>query len=124
MLPQAWLDFEKLFSIINGKKVRTGAKCNHCGHEYVGRSAIGTCHLLRHLKVCEKRKENTRLSHSLLSFSSDGSVRHWEFSAERARTGLCRLIARTDLPLCIGAHPAFEEYISDCHNPRFTHVSA
>jgi hypothetical protein len=60
----------------------------------------------------------------LLSFSSDGSVRHWEFSVERARTGLCHLIARTDLPLCIGAHPAFEEYIRDCHNPRFTHVSA
>jgi hypothetical protein len=60
----------------------------------------------------------------LLSFSSDGSVRHWEYSANRARTGLCRLIARLDLPLCVGAHPAFEEYIRDCHNPRFTHVSA
>jgi hypothetical protein len=34
------------------------------------------------------------------------------------------LIARTNLPLCIGAHLAFEEYIRDCHNPRFTHVSA
>jgi hypothetical protein len=121
---KAWLDFEKLFSVINGKKVRTGAKCNHCGHEYASRSAIGTDHLLRHLKVCEKRKENTHLSQSLLSFSSDGSVRHWEFSAERARTGLCRLIARTDLALCIGAHPIFEEHIRDFHNPRFTHVSA
>jgi hypothetical protein len=60
----------------------------------------------------------------LLSFSSDGSVRHWEFSVEQARTGLCRLIARTCLPLCIGAHPIFEGYIRDCHNPRFTHISS
>jgi hypothetical protein len=60
----------------------------------------------------------------LVSFSSNGSVHHWEYSVERARTGSCRFIARTDVPLCIGAHPAFEEYIRDCHNPRFTHISA
>jgi hypothetical protein len=34
------------------------------------------------------------------------------------------LISRTDLPHYNGAHTYFEEYIKDCHNPRFTHVSA
>ena len=72
----AWLDFEKIFEVIDGKQVRTGAKCYHCGHLYTGRSAIGTGHLLRHIKVCNKRKANMRLSQSLLPFSSNGSVRH------------------------------------------------
>ena len=79
---------------------------------------------MRHVKVCEARKANKRQSQSLLSFSSDGSVRHWEYSAERARTKLCRLIARLDLPLCVGASAAFEEYIREAHNPRFTSISA
>jgi hypothetical protein len=124
---RAWLYFEKIYSIVNGKKVRTGAKCFHCGHKYAGlagQSRIGTGHLLRHIETCDKRKENKRLSQSLLSFSSDGSVCHWEYNVDRARTGLCHLIARLCLPLCVGAHPAFEEYIRDCHNPRFTLVSA
>ncbi|CAO2162022.1 unnamed protein product [Urochloa humidicola] len=120
----AWLDFEKLYTIINGKKVRTGAKCFHCGAVYAARSKIGTGSLRRHVQACQARKKNIRQSQSLLSFSSDGSVRHWEYSAERARTQLCRLICRLDLPLCVGASPAFEEYIREAHNPRFTHVSA
>ena len=37
---------------------------------------------------------------------------------------LCRLIARLDLPLFVGASIAFEEYIREAHNPRFTYVSA
>jgi hypothetical protein len=36
---------------------------------------------------------------------------------------LCRLIARLDLPLNIGATDAFEEYIRFAHNPRFQRVS-
>ena len=116
----AWLDFEKIFEVIDGKQVRTGAKCYHCGHVYTGRSAIGTGHLLWRVKVCDKRKANMHLSQSVLSFSSDGSVRHWEYSAEVARTQLCRMIDRLDLPLCVGASPAFEEYIRLARNPRFT----
>jgi hypothetical protein len=33
------------------------------------------------------------------------------------------LIARLDLPLCIGETDAFEEYITTAHNLRFCHVS-
>ena len=76
LISDAWLDFEKIFEVIDGKEVRTGAKCFHCGHVYAGHSTIGTGHLLRHIKVCNKRKANMRLSQSLLPFSSNGSVRH------------------------------------------------
>jgi hypothetical protein len=49
----AWNDFEN----IDGKQVRTGAKCFHCGKYYAARSCIGTGHLNRHVLVCSKRKK-------------------------------------------------------------------
>jgi hypothetical protein len=119
----AWNDFEKIFEVIDGKPVRTGAKCFHCGKYYAARSSIGTGHLNRHVLSCPERKKNVRSSQSLLSFNANGSVRHWEYSADVARTQLCRLIARLDLPLCIGETAAFEEYIKLAHNPRFSGVS-
>lgn len=63
---EAWNDFEKIYEVINGKRVRTGAKCFHCGQVYSGKSTIGTGHLLRHIKSCDKRKANIRQSQSLL----------------------------------------------------------
>jgi len=41
-----------------------------------------------------------------------------------ARSELCRLIARLDLPLGIGETEAREEYIVRAHNPRFVKVSS
>jgi hypothetical protein len=73
--------------------------------------------------ACPERKKNIRQSQSLLTFNASGSVRHWEYSADVARVQLCRLIARLDLPLCIGESDAFEEYIKLAHNPRFSVVS-
>ena len=58
-----------------------------------------------------------------LAFNPDGSVQNWEYSPTVARTELCRLIARLDLPLGIGETQAWEEYIVRAHNPRFTKVS-
>jgi hypothetical protein len=115
----AWNDFEN----IDSKQVRTGAKCFHCGKYYAARSCIGTGHLNRHVLVCSERKKNIPQSQSLLSFNVDGHARHWEYSADVARTQLCRLIARLDLPLCFGESAAFEEYIKVSHNPRFSAVS-
>jgi len=40
-----------------------------------------------------------------------------------ARTELCRLIARLDLPLGIGETQAWEDYIKRAHNPIFEKVS-
>jgi hypothetical protein len=114
-----WNDFEN----INGKQVRTDAKCFHCEKYYAARSCIGTGHLNRHVRVCSKRKKSIRQSQSLLSFNADGHVHHWEYSADVARTQLCYLIARLDLPLRFGESTAFEEYIKVSHNPRFFVVS-
>jgi hypothetical protein len=36
-----------------------------------------------------------------------------------ARSELCRLIARLDLPISFGESDAFQEYITRAHNPRF-----
>ena len=47
----------------------------------------------------------------------------WEYSPDVARTQMCRLIAKLDLPLGFGETDAFKEYIQIAHNPRFTHVS-
>jgi hypothetical protein len=35
-----WLDFEKLFKIVNGKKVRFAAKCIHCSKQYSALSLV------------------------------------------------------------------------------------
>jgi len=58
-----------------------------------------------------------------MSFNPDGTLGHWEYSPEVARTQLCRLIARLDLPLGFGDSEIFEEYIKIAHNPRFASVS-
>ncbi|XP_040385322.1 zinc finger BED domain-containing protein RICESLEEPER 1-like [Oryza brachyantha] len=57
------------------------------------------------------------------SKNPDDTVRHWEYDPDVARTEMCRLIARTDLPLSFGASVAFQDYIRTAHNPRFTAVS-
>ena len=46
-----------------------------------------------------------------------------EYSNARARTELCHLIARTDLPISFAECAAFEEYIVNAHNPRFVKTS-
>jgi hypothetical protein len=40
-----------------------------------------------------------------------------------ARTELCRLIARLDLPLGIADTDAWDDYIHRAHNPRYVRVS-
>jgi len=62
-------------------------------------SRFGTCHLLRHMEVCEKKKEKSRLTQSHITFTKDGVARSWEYSCEVARVQLIRLLARLDLPL-------------------------
>jgi len=52
-----WLDFEKLFKKVNGKKVRYAAKCIHCSKQYSALSSGGTGHLIRHREKCPRRRE-------------------------------------------------------------------
>ena len=121
---KVWEDFEELFELRNGSQVRVNAKCNYCKKTLTAHSSAGTGHLIRHIKSCKPRKLGSNaMSQSLLRFNPDGSVHHWEYSPEVARTQLCRLIAREDLPVCFGESAAFEEYIKLAHNPRFVPVS-
>jgi hypothetical protein len=52
----------------------------------------------------------------MLALNPDGSVHNWTYKPDVARLELCHLIARLDLPLCIGETDAFEEYIQRAHN--------
>ena len=107
-----------------GKEVRVGAKCKHCKKLYYGLSSGGTGHLTRHIPKCPVLKgRRASGAQSLLQFNSDGSVANWEYSPEVARVQLVRLIARLDLPLGFGESEAFDDYITNAHNPRFTPCS-
>jgi hypothetical protein len=58
----------------------------------------------------------------VLNYNPNGFVRNWDYSPEVAHVELCRLIARLDLPLGIGAYDAFVDYIRHAHNPRYAPV--
>jgi hypothetical protein len=108
---KVWLDFDEMFTIRNGKKVRYGAKCKYCGTEYSGKSSSETGHLKKHAPICGKKKQTDRMSQSLLKYNP-----HWEYKESVARIELCRLIAKMDLPLGFVESNAFEEYITCAHN--------
>ena len=50
-------------------------------------------------------------------------MHNWDYKPDVARSELCRLIARLDLPLGISETEAWKEYIVHAHNPRFVKVS-
>jgi hypothetical protein len=78
----------------------------------------------RHVRSClHKQQAATATSQTNLHFAPDGRVAHFEYNLAVARTELCHLIARLDLPLSLGASVKFEEYIRNAHNPRFVRVS-
>jgi hypothetical protein len=118
-----WDDFDKLTRMENGREVRYGAKCKHCGKEYSTFSTGGNGHLSRHIPKCVKKREKDRKSQSQISFNCDGSMRNWEYSPLVARTELVRLIARLNIPIILGDSDDFVEYITNAHNPKYKSVS-
>ena len=94
-----------------------------CKSKLSARSSAGTGHLIRHQKSCRKKADHTARVQSRLSFNPDGSVYNWDYNPAVARSELCRLIARLDLPLGICESQAWEDYIVLAHNPRFAKVS-
>ena len=118
-----WDDFEEIFETVNGVQICTKAKCKMCKSTLSARSSAGTGHLKRHQNSCRQKTDQRDRVQSRLSYNPDGSVHNWDYKPEVARTELCRLIARLDLPLGIGDTDAFEEYIQRAHNPRFRRVS-
>ena len=110
---KVWQDFDELTHLVNGKRVRYGATCKYCKVTLSGKSSSGTGHLLRHNCLAKREQQRAGIVQSLLKYNSDGSLKHWEYSPSVARTELCRLIAKEDLPLWFGEFDAFQEYISN-----------
>jgi hypothetical protein len=83
---------------------------------------LASGHLLKH--HCDCKLKIARMGkQSMIKFNPDGSVHNFDYCTHRARTEMCRLIARLDLPLNFGESSAFEEYIKLSHNPSFKSVS-
>jgi hypothetical protein len=57
--------------------------------------------------LAKKEKEKVVIVQSVLRFNTDASVVTWEYYASVARSELCRLIARLDLPISLGESDAF-----------------
>ncbi|WVZ50926.1 LOW QUALITY PROTEIN: hypothetical protein U9M48_002131 [Paspalum notatum var. saurae] len=112
----AWEDIDPIYTTGGGKSVRTGAICKWCKSNLSANSGGGTSHLLRQARDCKGKQLQ-------LKFNPDGSVSNFVYCPSRARTQLCKLIARLDLPLTFAESPAFEEYIKLAHNPKFKSVS-
>jgi hypothetical protein len=88
-----------------------------------GKSSSVTGHLLHHNCLAKKEQQRAGIVQSMLKYNSDGSLKHWEHSPPVARTELFRLIAKEDLPLWFRESDAFQEYISNAHNPKFVKSS-
>ena len=93
-----------------------------CGKRLSARSSAGTGHLIRHQSSCRKKHDHAQRVQSRLALNRDG-FHNWVYNPAVARTELCRLIARLDLPLGIGETQAWEDYITRAHNSRFAKVS-
>jgi hypothetical protein len=99
---KVWNDFEELTNLVNGKRVRYGALCKYYKKTFSAKSSCGTGHLLRHNCTAKKEQQCSGIVRPLLEYNPDGSLVQWEYSPTVARTELCRLIAREDLPLWFG----------------------
>ncbi|WVZ97008.1 hypothetical protein U9M48_042575 [Paspalum notatum var. saurae] len=120
---EVWNDFDKIYKMINGVNVRWKARCHHCKGLLSAHSSSGTSYLSRHRDGCLKKLGKAAMTQSHISFNPDGTPKFWEYKPDVARSEMCRLISRLDLPICIAESAAFEEYIRKAHNPRFTSVS-
>ncbi|WVZ90905.1 hypothetical protein U9M48_037159 [Paspalum notatum var. saurae] len=109
--PNVGNDFDELTNVVNGKRVGYAAVCKYCKSNLSAKSGSGTGHLLRHNCTAKQAYERSGHVQSMLKMNAN------------ARTELCHLIARDDLPLWHGSTNAFQDYINRAHNPRFIHVS-
>jgi hypothetical protein len=69
-----------------------------------------------------KKQKHATMVQSRLALNPDG-LKNWRYDHAVARSELCRLIAKLDLPLSIGDTQAWEDYIKRAHNPLFVRVS-
>lgn len=91
------VDFDEIYEVLNGNRVRTNAICRMCKAVLSARSAAGTGHLIRHQKSCRKKTDHAARVQSRLAFNPDGSVHNWDYNHVVARSELCRLIGEESL---------------------------
>ena len=89
------------FHEIKENKIRVAAICKHCRARYTARSSAGTGHWRRHMYCCMRKRNHASMVQSKLALNPDG-LKNWVYDPMLARTELCHLIARLDLPLGIG----------------------
>jgi hypothetical protein len=73
------------------------------------------------MKTCMKKRNHSDMVQARLALNANG-LANWKYDPMIARTELCRLIARLDLPLGIGETQAWSDYIKNAHNPLFKSV--
>jgi hypothetical protein len=113
-----WVDFD----VVKEGDVRIAAICKMCKTRLSARSTASTGLLIRHQNSCRKKKDHANRDKSRIALNPDG-LHNWVYDPAIAHTELCHLIARLDLPLCIGETWAWEDYIKRAHNPLFSKVS-
>jgi hypothetical protein len=101
-----WQDMDEVKKVIDGKEVRVGTICKCCKSRLSASSNGGTGHLRQHIKACKRKALASSSSQSHLHFYSNGHVQRFQYNPNVARSELCHLIARLDLPLSIGEHRA------------------
>ena len=97
-----WVDFDAIYETVNGRKICTKATCKICKHTLSARSNAGTGYLKRHYKSCRQKTDQAARVQSRLAYNTKGYVHNWDYKPDVARSELCRLIARLNLPLGIG----------------------
>jgi hypothetical protein len=117
-----WDDFIEVTKNRNGKKVWIAGICKFCKARLSANSNAGNGHLLKHHKSCKKKANHAAMVQTRLALNPGGSFRNWEYDPQVARTKLCRLIPRLDLPLGIADIDAWDDYIQRAHNPRYVRV--
>jgi hypothetical protein len=93
---------DEVKKVIGGKEVRVGTICKVCKSRSFASSNGGTGHLRHRIKACKRMSLASSWSQSHLPFDPDGHVQHFQYNPHVARSELCHLIARIDLPLNIG----------------------
>jgi hypothetical protein len=84
-----WVDFDEIYEVVNGEKIRTKATCKMCRSTLSARSVASTGHLIRHQKSCRQKTDHAARVQSRFAFNPDGSLHNWNYDPAIARSKLC-----------------------------------
>jgi hypothetical protein len=81
--------------------------CKVCKCVLSSKSSGGVGLLNRHETTCKLKHGRTTFAQSLLQLNLDDSATLWEYNVDVARSDMCHLIRRLDLPICFAGSSAF-----------------